>query len=50
MEIGYAVLFLTWMNTINFIQLKVMEEKMDNVRIEYINEDVNKYNIKVIGE
>ena len=49
MEIGYAVMFITWINVMNLLQLKVIEEKLDNIRIErVIQEDTRKYNIDVI--
>lgn len=46
MEIGYAVMFIMWMNTINFIQMKHIESKIDNITVVEI--EPNKSNIKVI--
>jgi hypothetical protein len=37
MEIGYAVMFITWMNIMNFIEMKTIENKIDNLTIKKEN-------------
>lgn len=53
MEIGYAVMFITWLNIMNFVELKTIETKIDNIIIkqeEVIFKDKNKNtkNVEVI--